>query len=199
MRIPKEQAASPLEVSAAIKGLTRPQLLRLEKYARFLIRGLPHRASRDHEDLLQEAMKATLNGDRRWNRQKVPDFYVHLLGVMRSSANHWLEQAQREPVSTEADVLVTQPNGETQSPLELAPSCSPDAERTLAAKQRLDEIDRIFGEDALVSLIIAGLREGRNGPEIQALLDVSQNDYDAALKRMRRRLRAPADGRQGHV
>jgi hypothetical protein len=87
-RIPEEKAATLDEVRAAIENLMPEQLLRLKKYARQRIRGLG-RASmgRDHKDLLQEAITATLDPDRRrWNKGAV-DFVGHLIGAMRSIAD----------------------------------------------------------------------------------------------------------------
>ena len=93
------------EVQAAVEGLSAANLLRLEKFARWRVRGLGRRAGgRDHRDLLQEAMTSTLAGDRNWNKAAV-HFVGHLLGAMRSISTHWGEQADPEDVLLEADEL----------------------------------------------------------------------------------------------
>src|SRR5262245_846965 len=52
-RVPEERAATPAEVRAAVEALTEADIVRLEKFARYRIRGLGRMAGgRDHEDLL---------------------------------------------------------------------------------------------------------------------------------------------------
>src|ERR1043165_7035542 len=91
-RVPEESAATREEVVAAVEALTHHEYLRLEQDARWRIRGRGRAArGRDWEELLREAISATYEGNRRWNKELV-DFSRHLIGVMRSTSSHWREQ-----------------------------------------------------------------------------------------------------------
>jgi hypothetical protein len=48
-------------------------------------------------------------------------------------------------------------------------------------------------------LIIEGIREGLSGPEIREALRLSQTDYDTAMKRMRRMVRAMVDAEEANA
>src|ERR1017187_8382982 len=81
MRVDMTRDNSPDEhVRAAIEGLTSENLDRLYYMARRF-------DSRRHEDLLHEAIRRTLSGERRW-RDGVEIFW-HLYGCMRSIAWEW--------------------------------------------------------------------------------------------------------------
>jgi hypothetical protein len=74
-----ENAVPREEVVVAIEALTREQHLRLERFARWRMRGLGRAAQgRDWEDLLGDAIAATYEGKRRWNKESV-DFFHHLI------------------------------------------------------------------------------------------------------------------------
>ena len=188
-RIPEEKAATPDEVRTAIADLTTPNLLRLKKFASFRIRGLGRKAcGRDGNDLRQEAVVDTLSGNRHWNKEAV-DFVGHLLGAMRSISTHWGEQFDPDEARLESEVTRIAPQGKIRNPIDGIASATIAGERIISAKEEIEEIERIFAEDAVVSLIIEGLREGMTGPEIQDALGISQKEYDAAMKRMRRKVR----------
>lgn len=175
------------EIVAALEALTAPQLLRLEKFARYRVRGLGRAARwRDHKDLLGEAVTSTLAGNRRWNKKVSLD--AHLFGAMRSISTHWREQYDPTEASLESELLRRSEEGETYSPMGQVPSCAPDAERVAAAKEKVERIVQLFADDLYVSLILTGWHEGKTGREIQEMLGIPQNDYDAAIRRMRRNI-----------
>ena len=187
-RIPEEKAATVQEIREAIEALTPGELLRLEKYARWRIRGLGRKAAgRSHEDLLGEAMTATLAGERRWNRERV-DFFGHLKGAVRSISDNWNRKTGGEDTYLEAECIGPESKVEA-SPLRRAPSLQSDGERRLGAHQMLLRIEALFVDDPLVLSIIAQLGEGMNGPEIQGNLGISKKNFETAMKRMRRKVR----------
>lgn len=186
-RVPEELSASPEEIATAIEELTDGELLKLEKYARYRIRGLGRKAlGRDHDDLLREAMAATLAGNRRWKKHTV-DFFTHIAGVMRSLSSHWAEQFDPSEARLESEFTTAGENliGE-MSPLMRVASDSPDPERLLDVKQQLAKIERFFEKDPIVPQIIEGFRAGLTGNEIQSQSGMSKNDYESAIRRMRR-------------
>lgn len=184
-RIPESAAASPDEVKAAIETLTKGQLVKLEKYARYRIRGLGRKAlGRDHGDLIKEALAATLAGDRRWRKATV-DFFTHLTGVMRSISSHWGEQFSPEEAYAESDLM--REDGRP-GPLQSIAAETPSIDNVIDARQRLAQIERQFASDPAVPSIINGFRKGMTGPEIQLATGLSKKDYESAIKRMRRGL-----------
>lgn len=197
-RIPEEQAATPEEIREAIDVLRPAELLRLKKFAYFRVLGLGRASKgRNHEDLLEEAVTATLTGSRGWN--KSVSFVQHLLGAIRSIASHWGEEFDPGEALLEAEVTSTTPEGEEYSPLLNAPSTSPDGERVLVAKQEVEAIERLFAEDPQVLEIIGGLRAEMTGPEIQEALSLSKTEYETARRRMRRGIQRIASTRESSV
>jgi hypothetical protein len=182
-RVPEDAAATPDEVKAAVETLTEGQLVKLEKYARYRVRGLGRKAlGRDYNDLLRDAITATLAGDRRWRKGTV-DFFTHLTGVMRSISSHWGEQYDPEEALGESELMH---DDNARSPIVSAASEAPSVERILDARERLLQIERHFAADPAVPSILKGLRDGMTGPEIQLATGMSKKDYESAIKRMRR-------------
>jgi hypothetical protein len=187
----KPEYATREDVGRAVDSLSRADEIRLEKFARYRIRGLGRKAmGRDHEDLLQEALNSTWigaedpNEGRRWRKTDVA-FVQHLLGAMRSIASHWKEAADDDEAQLDSDLAVETDDGVVLSPVENAPSDTPDQERALIAKEQLGAIFRLFQNDDDAALVIEGIREGWNGPEIMERLALPKSRYEAALKRIR--------------
>ena len=184
--ITAEKAATPAEVRTALGELTTAQLLRLERYGQFRIAGLGRRAKgRDHKDLLSDAVFATLEGTRKWNKDAIP-IDLHLRGAMRSISSHWREQFDddSEP-QLESDVIRTNQEGDEVNPLEKVSLYAPDAYRETVARAHVERIERRFAKDLQVLLILEGMRDGKSAREIQAM-GLTVNEYAAAVKRLRR-------------
>ena len=166
-----EYDPSPAEQALALKLVSDLDLLRLKAIARMHARRLPPDVS--WPDLLQESLARVLSGRRR-----IPggvNRVAFLAGVMRSIRSELWRRAMLEGVSCAAQL--------TSLPQEAA-----DPERVLAALQELAEIQDLFAEDAQVLNLIEGLGEGLDAEQIRARFGLSQADYDAARKRMRRAL-----------
>jgi hypothetical protein len=111
----EETAATPVEINQAINTLRPAELLRLKKYAQFRIKGLGRASQgRNAEDLLYEALNATLGGNRQWNTSV--SFPVHLRGAMRSISSHWKERFDDAEALLEAEVISTTSAGEAYNP-----------------------------------------------------------------------------------
>jgi DNA-directed RNA polymerase specialized sigma24 family protein len=194
-RIPEENAASQEEILAALSALTDEQLLKLRNFARFRINGLGQKSGgRDYEDLLGEAVKRTLAGDRRWN--KSVGFFQHLRGAMRSTSTHWKENFDKGEGRIGLPTSWPNVEGEGNGHFLHLPSGAPDCERVLSAKQTLEEVEQLFTDEPLIREIIDGLRDNLSGPDIQHILRLSQVQYETAVKRMRRKVRAAFSKKQ---
>jgi hypothetical protein len=179
------------DVERAVDSLSPVDEMRLEKFARYRIRGLGRKATgRDHADLQQEAYTSTWIGagdpeeGRRWRKSNAT-FVQHMLGAMRSISSHWKEAAEDDEAQLDSELAFEGEDGEMVSPLENAPSNAPDQERLLSAKEQLGAIFRLFQKDDDAALVIEGIREGWSGPEIMERLGLPKNRYEAALRRIR--------------
>lgn len=175
-------------------SLGEADLVRLDKFARYRVRGLGRRAcGRTYEDLLAQAIADTLDPERRrWNKDVT--FVRHLIGAMRSISSHWGEQFDADEPRLEAEVVRTSEEGERLSPLDLVHSDSPGGERIVEAKQELDRIGEAVAGDRVVSDILDGMRAGMSPEEIREALDLTQTEYETAMKRLRRHVRRKASG-----
>lgn len=162
--------ATPEEAAAQLSLLSRADLVRLQRFARLRSLGL---TSIDWEDLLHEAIDRVLAGTRQWPKQ-VP-FISFLCGVMRSIASeHWRLRLNSE--STELD----------DGTLELVADEHPSPERQAAARQVLRKIEGLFESDRVALTVLRGLANGDDPGEIQRVGNMTDKNYAAAQKRIRR-------------
>src|SRR5436190_19910907 len=111
-REPEDEAASLEEVRQAIVGLTPAELLRLQGYARWRVRGVGRAAlGRAEHDLLQDALISTLAGDRKWKKAAV-DLVGHLTAVMRSISSHWKTEFDPAEPRLETELAMASADGE---------------------------------------------------------------------------------------
>jgi|SRR5579871_181981 len=193
-RIPPKEAASQADVARAIESLSASDLVRLKDFGYFLVRGLGRAAQgRNSQELLQEALRATVEGaeggtqGRRWDKGRV-SFIEHLFGAMRSIASHWDTAFDTEEWS-DSDAAHLNEQGKLVRPVENAVSFAPDALRAYTAKEELALIDKMFETDEDAQFVLEGWKEGMTGPEIIAQLGLSENRFNAAVRRIRYKLK----------
>jgi uncharacterized protein (DUF433 family) len=196
-RVPVESAATKEEIVAAYDALTRPELIRLERYAKWRIRGLGARnLGRYWEDLLREAITATYEDVRRWNKDSV-DFPRHLIGAMRSISSRWAKEFDPDEAMLESDTIRVSPEGIISNPVLDAQSQEPNAQDSLEQQEEVEKIEQLVGGKPLAWLILEGRRDGMTGPQIRETLEISQKDYETAMKWLRRNLEAVANKGRG--
>jgi hypothetical protein len=184
------------EIDRAIEGLTEVQLLKLQRFAAWRIRGLGRAAlGREAKDLLGEALSATLAGadgsgeGRRWN--KTVDFEKHLTEAMRSISSHWRQAFDENEAQLESELVTTDPAGEDHSPMQNVKSEQPSTDRAFAAKEEVARVFAIFKDDDEAILVLQGWIEGMTGTEMLDL-GFTKQQYEAAVKRIRYALRDKA-------
>lgn len=189
-RVPKENAASPQEIEAAVVALTSKELSRLKQYARWRIRGLGRKASgRNYEDLLQEAITATLADDRRWNKESA-SFFNYLIGAIRSISHSWGKQFDPAEASLESELIRSTPEGKEKNPLLNATLPAQDGRWIAEANDSLVHVERLVAKRPLTARILNCMREKMGGPEIQKELNISQKEYETEMRWLRRKVRA---------
>ena len=179
-------AATRVEIDAAIAALTETELVRLQRFTQARIVRIGAAADgRDYRELLNEAYRRTL-GSRTWNKDIA--FVDHLFGTIRSVSSHWAQGFKRE---LDAGRKLISDNRDMRTDLAAArtvASAAPDAERTVIARDLLAYVKKLFADDYLALDIIAGWEEELDGPAIREIVGATQNEFDARVRAIRRRL-----------
>jgi hypothetical protein len=174
------------EVQAALVRLVQDsgEMARAVKLASVLAIRL---TAMDSEDLLEKAMVLLLAGKRHWPRG-LPTLVV-LKGIMRSIASN----TRKKPDYLLAGDLGT-PSGEhselESSQLAEGVSQGSDPARALEAESELAAIQNVVKGDEELELLVEALAEGLTGMAIAKELGWDGKRYDAARKRLSRRLAA---------
>jgi len=182
-----------IEIDRAIKALTSPELLRLQRFAKFRVRGLGRAASgRDWEDLLGEALYRTLMGaedaqnGRHWNKKVT--FVQHLAGAMSSIANVWKRQFKEKTTYLMSELSVCDPEGQEHSPFDDVPSACTPADKQLIEKSEKDSVLELLQDSPHASQVFRGLVDHLKKTEIMSKYGLDEKQYAAALRRIRVRL-----------
>jgi hypothetical protein len=200
-RVPDEVAATPEEIAAAVEALTPGEWAKLRRFAdyRLFLLG-PKAEGRTRDDLLQTALNDLLADTRRWNKAKV-GFVMFLTGAMRSISSNWARSYKEDenPV-LESDLLRTNEEGETFNPLNNVQAQGPDPEQIRHQRQTLEQIEALFKDDEQAQMVLMAWQERYDPSGVRELWNLSQNDYDTIVCRLRRHLDAAgltADLRRG--
>jgi hypothetical protein len=154
-------------VLKAIQSLSIVQLLRVQRYARWRIRWLNgETAGRDHEDLISEAITATLSGEVTWSTE-IP-FDDHLISVMRDISDGWRIAEERE---LKAWSLLNQ-----------APRSE---DRSASLVTALNRVREKLASDTEASAVLRLMGAGMTRSAIQRRTNLSESQYRAALRRIR--------------
>ena len=186
--------ATQEEIEEAIQALTQTQLIHLENISWFRHRTLGlRRAGRNEGDILSDAIIAVLEGRRKWIKDNC-DFMTFLKGVMRSITSHiragkmvdTFDVIAPNPVNKQdhAEDFVEQIS--TQAPI--------DPEQQLLARDLDKQIREKFTNDTVVLLVYEAFLEKMKPADIRSCLDITENEYNAAAKRLRRAVRPFAEG-----
>ena len=181
------------EVDRAITALTTAQLSRLQRYGDARIRFSQGGDHRTGEDLLQEALRLTLEGKesggngRRWNKRVTLEKYLY--GAIRSIT-------RRRKSDLEWDTVKRDAESQESSQLDHVASGAIGAEQRLITEERVNRILRMFKEDLEAMWVLQGWSEGMKRNEIMQE-GLSENQYRATVKRIRMKLLSPTNGGGG--
>lgn len=157
--------------------MSAADLLRLEQFSRFRAKPMPWL---DWRDLVHEAVKRSLEGERRWPL-RIP-FIQFLRECVRSLAHEEMRRHVERPVVTAAEL----PGEEPDQVLTAGRDETPGPERRLAAEQAVDTLSQRFADDRVVLAIIDGLLLGLSPAEICERNMLTLTEYESAQKRVRR-------------
>jgi hypothetical protein len=193
------------EVIVILKGLSKEQLLKLEMLSQLwtgMLRGC------EPKDLFYMIIEALLEGDRQWPRGLPAE--VFFKQAMRSIASQYNPKSPRARLEVRALVSETEisPDDKSETPLDKAKSNDSPHEWMLECSHRLAQIQRHFWKDKIASRITIGVVKGDSRAEILADIEeilaadgvlpmkmeekilLIQNQYNAALTRIRRYIRS---------
>lgn len=184
MRIGAIEFATTEEILKAFNAMSAADTLRLEQFALFRARSMPWL---DWRDLVHEAVKRSLDGERRWPLH-IP-FIQFLRECVRSLAHEEMRRHIERPVVTAAELPVEEPD-------EALAAVSDDhtgPEGNLAAQQVLNVLLRHFANDRAVLAVVDGHSLSLNPAEVCEKSGITRIEYDSAQKRIRRWVLANQD------
>jgi CheY-like chemotaxis protein len=178
------------EVDWATDALSTAELLRLQQYGDWRVRfsrGADHRAG---EDLLQEALRLTFEGDRRWNKRVT--FEKYLYGAIKSITR----RRKGDNALLACDTFKIDAEGQEYCLLDNVAACDMAADERLIAEETFNRILGQFKDDPEGMLVLQGWSEGMKRNEITQE-GLSENQYRAAVKRIRMKLLSRRNGSGG--
>ncbi|MBF0333386.1 MAG: hypothetical protein HQL40_07025 [Alphaproteobacteria bacterium] len=173
----ESEYASDDEVADALRALNEADYEALMRSARVRAMGM---VGQSGEDLLNTAIERLLEGERRW-RRGAPLLAV-IRGILRSLSMDWWRREDLVRISLEADLALA--DGERPGVITGAVDPSPGVERQLIAKQEMESLREAFGEDEIAWEIVLALAGGESPQEIRYAYELTQTQYDSALKRI---------------
>jgi len=140
------------------------------------------------EDLLQETMVSLLAGNRRWPRG------VHTLVVLKTAmhgiASNLRKRSDKGAINRRIEVDAAKEEGAETTMAVKTPTAIEDVTpvEIVNAKSELDAIQRAVAGDDEVELVLMAWADGLRGKEAAEALDFDMNTYEAARKRLIRKL-----------
>lgn len=169
--------ADAAQIADAIRALQSKDLRRLRVSGRLLSRPNTRTAfGWTADDLLQEAILRTYEGNRRWRPERV-DFVRHLTEAMRSIASQWRRQGQPPGEHGAVDVGALPDN---------RPSPVAEADEQEEAAAEMARLQTQFQDDEHATYILWGIEEGQDRAGIMEKAGMTLKHYDAARKRLTR-------------
>lgn len=179
--VPQRDLLTAAELRSALEALRPIDLVRLRKKANALALG----TGMEPDDLLQESLGRALEEDGGRNCPRDVNPVTFLGNVIRSIASHAREEWAREmPIGATED--------DEDDPIVDAPDPAPSPEDAVIGRldhgQTVARIEATFEGDPKAQAIIIGNMEGWSPNEIRQMEPMSDKEYAAARKRVRRAL-----------
>lgn len=178
---PKHLLRAEVDAALAVLAKDPAQLARTRKLARLFAHGL---TAMDADDLLAKSMTLLLAGKRKWRRD------LSTLGVLKGVMQSVASNTRKKLDYVLADDLITHSDDDgdgDSSPLERAGSSESDPALIAEAESTLREA--VKGDEE-VELFLEALADGLTGTDIAKELGWDGKTFEAARKRLSRRLAA---------
>ncbi len=168
------------EVRAKLSCLSKSDLLRLGRIAEFQANKL---RQCEGEDLLAEGLKRVVSGERRWPRGLGTSTFMKnvFASIVSSKAKHAVFASQYE-----VDAEVDQSGDVISDQGDVAVEERVDPTMEIYAQEMLGTVANNISDDPDALAVAMALGEGMTAIETQSQFRLSQKQYDAARKRLRR-------------
>lgn len=184
-----EQVATRDETISAWKALSLEDKIKLDVYANQQARIRQRYAPGiSGKDLVREAAKRVFEGSRKWRMQKVR-FLPFMFGVIRSIGSDLARtNSGKLAAASFSDDLLPGSEGSARSHLG-EHSVNLDTPEAIAiAKEQFKAFQSEFEDDESTWYVLECMAEDLSGPEIQKRLGMSDKEFDAARKKIARRV-----------
>jgi len=174
------------QVDAAIRALaaSAADWSRLETIAGVLCGGVSELTG---DDLLHEALTRCMEGRRVWPADVHP--VVVVKNAMRSIASDARKRAELSPVDETVALADGQPADETDVRRQAQGKVTITPEDSLSGKEQLVAVYAAVAGDEEQEMLVMAWADGLRGDEAAGALDWDKKKYEAARKRLERRLK----------
>ncbi|MBO3034772.1 sigma-70 family RNA polymerase sigma factor [Burkholderia pseudomallei] len=183
---------SPAEVKQELEKMSPADWVRVERLAKWAFSGV---AAVSHEDLLQEVCAKLLSGERVWHRgyAAVPA----IASVLDSMASNYRKRETNGPIDTGTVVEAADVMEETDLLVHhVEPVHTITPEDATSDAQQVTRLEALLADDEEATLVAWEWAEGRRGKEAAEALGMNENQYEAARKRLLRKLETMEDERR---
>lgn len=172
------------EVETVLTGLSPADYRRIKIMASTYARGLTYLSA---EDLIQETYIKLLSGERVFPREAHPVKVV--VNVMHSEASNCREREQSGAIDHHVDVSpLSQSVDDDEGTAIVIPRNEVTPERILIARNGLSAIEALVADDTDLQDVVAVWALELRGKDASEYLGWEMNRYEAARKRLVRRL-----------
>lgn len=185
-----EQVATRDETISAWKALSAEDKVKLDVYATQQARMRQKYApGMSGKDLLQEAWKRVFEGRRKWRMRKV-EFLPFMFGVIAGIGSDLTRTnaGKLSAASLSEGALRVEDDPEGESPLDRYASNSDTPDAIAIAKEQFAGFHSEFEDDETAWYVLECIAESLSGPEIQQRLGISDKEFEAARKKIARRV-----------
>lgn len=183
---------STAEVKQELEKMSPADWVRVERLAKRAFAGVP---AVSHEDLLQEACAKLLSGERVWHRSfaAVPA----ITSVLDSMASNYRKREANGPIDA-GTVVETADVMEATDLLvrNVEPVHTITPEAATSDAEQVARLEALLADDEEAALVAWEWAAGRRGKEAAEALGMDENQYDAARKRLVRKLETLEDERR---
>jgi len=185
-----EQAATRDETISAWKALSAEDKVKLEVYATLQAKiRRKYAPGISGKDLLHEAWLRVFEGKRKWRMRQV-GFLPFMFGVIGGIGSDLTRtnSGKLSAASLSESALRNEDDPEQESPLDRYASNSDTPEAIAIAKEQFAGFHSDFEDDESTWYVLECMAENLSGLEIQQRLKMSDKDFDAARKKIARRV-----------
>jgi hypothetical protein len=183
---------SSAEVRQELENMSTADRVRVERLAQYAFAGV---SGMSDEDLLQEAYTKLMSGERIWRRgfAAVPA----IASVLDSMASNLRKREANSPIETGTIIAATEVIDDADLLVRnVEPIAAMTPEDAAYDSQQLKKLEALLADDEEATLVAWEWAMGRRGKEAIEALGMSENQYEAARKRLMRKLETMEDERR---